>query len=61
MEDAPTEYDLPKIWVKLAHAYMADTMLSSSSPPCLAWRAWERGYPPQRINPLKASGLVLID
>ena len=33
MEDARTEYGLPKIWVKLAHAYTADTRLSSSSPP----------------------------
>ena len=32
MEDARTEYGLPKIWVKLAHAYMADTRLSASSP-----------------------------
>ena len=32
-EDARTEYGLPKIWVKLAHAYTADTRLSSSSPP----------------------------
>ena len=30
MEDAWTEYGLPKIWVKLAHAYTADTWLSSS-------------------------------
>ena len=34
MEDACTEYGLPKIWVKLAHAKMADTRLSSS-PPCM--------------------------
>ena len=34
-EDARTEYDLPKVWVKLAHAYTADTRLSSSSPPCV--------------------------
>ena len=33
-EDARTEYGLPKIWVKLAHAYTADTRLSASSPPC---------------------------
>ena len=33
MEDVRTEYGLPKIWVKLVHAYMADTRLSSSSPP----------------------------
>ena len=33
MEDARTEYGLPKIWLILAHAYMADTRLSSSSPP----------------------------
>ena len=32
-EDAWTEYGLPKTWVKLAHAYTADTRLSSSSPP----------------------------
>ena len=32
-EDARTEYGLPKIWVKLAHAYTADTRLSASSPP----------------------------
>ena len=32
MEDARTEYGLPKIWVKLAHAYTADTRLSSSTP-----------------------------
>ena len=32
MEDAWTEYCLPKIWVKLAHAYTADTRLSASSP-----------------------------
>ena len=32
-EDAWTEYGLTKIWVKLAHAYTADTRLSSSSPP----------------------------
>ena len=31
-ENARTEYVLPKIWVKLAHAYIADTRLSSSSP-----------------------------
>ena len=29
-EDARTEYSLPKIWVKLAHVYTADTRLSSS-------------------------------
>ena len=34
MEDARTEYGLPKVWVKHAHAYTADTRLSSSSPPC---------------------------
>ena len=33
-EDARTEYGLPKIRVKRAHAYMADTRLSASSPPC---------------------------
>ena len=27
------EYGLPKIWVKRVHVYMADTRLSSSSPP----------------------------
>ena len=32
-EDARTEYGLPKIWVKFAHAYTADTRLSSFSPP----------------------------
>ena len=32
-EGARTEYGVPKIWVKLAHAYTADTRLSSSSPP----------------------------
>ena len=32
-EDARTEYGLPKIGVKLAHAYTADTRLPSSSPP----------------------------
>ena len=32
-EDARTEYGLPKIWVKLAHVYTADSRLSSS-PPC---------------------------
>ena len=32
-EDARTEYGLPKTWVKLAHAYTADTRLASSSPP----------------------------
>ena len=32
MEDALTEHCLPKIWVKLAHAYTADTRLSSPSP-----------------------------
>ena len=32
MEDAWTEYGLPKIWVKLAHASMADTRLSSPPP-----------------------------
>ena len=26
-------YSLPKIWVKLAHTYTADTRLSPSSPP----------------------------
>ena len=31
--DAQTEYSLPKVWVKLAHAYTADTRLSSSSSP----------------------------
>ena len=31
-EDARTEYGLPKIWVKCAHVYKADTRLSSSSP-----------------------------
>ena len=34
MEDARTEYGLPKILVKPAHVYTADTRLSSSSPPC---------------------------
>ena len=29
-EDARTEYGLPKIGVKVAHAYTADTRLSSS-------------------------------
>ena len=33
MEDARTEYGLPKIWVKLVGAYTADTRLSASSPP----------------------------
>ena len=33
MEDARTEYSLPKIWVKLLHAYTADARLSTSSPP----------------------------
>ena len=33
MEDAQTEYGLPKIWVNLAHVYTADTRLSASSPP----------------------------
>ena len=33
-EDAWTEYGLPKIWVKRAHAYTADTRLSTSSPLC---------------------------
>ena len=32
-EDARTEYSLPKIRVKLAHAYTTDTRLSSSPPP----------------------------
>ena len=32
-EDARTEYSWPKIWVKLAHAYTADTRLSCSSTP----------------------------
>ena len=32
MEDARTEYSLTNIWVKLVHAYTADTRLSSSSP-----------------------------
>ena len=31
MEDARTEYGLPKIWVKLAHVYTADTRLFSSA------------------------------
>ena len=31
-EDARTEHGLPKIWIKLAHAYAADTRLSSSCP-----------------------------
>ena len=31
-EDAQIENGLPKIWIKLAHAYTADTRLSSSSP-----------------------------
>ena len=29
-EDARTRHGLPKIWIKLAHAYTADTRLSSS-------------------------------
>ena len=33
MDNAWTEYGLPKIWVKLAHVYTTDTRLSSSSPP----------------------------
>ena len=33
MENARTEYSPPKIWLKRANLYTADTRLSSSSPP----------------------------
>ena len=47
-EDARTEYGLPKPWVKLAHAYTADSRLSTSSPLCMLLDSLITRVPPTK-------------
>ena len=56
-EDAQTEYSLPKIWVKRAHAYKTDTRLSSSSPPHTLLESLETRL---RTNAVHLSGVHSI-